>query len=565
MRRSPVTSAALAALVLLPVAGASGVTLAPWAAAAVGALTGAVGAAVAVRGVRRDPPLLALLALLGWGVAVGVGRGVEVAPAGWTLAGGAVAAVGAAAAQRPRGQVGARWGVVLAGTAAALHLVVERLLEGGRPGGPFAQPVLAATLAVLALALLPALPLSAALRACGGVVLLAGVLASGSRAAMLATAVLAAWWGFGRMPRAVRLAMAALGGVAALGLAARVVGDRDPLRWERLRIWGVAVRTAWAEAPWGAGPGGWADVALPHNFPREGELTRWHREPSLAESDFLQLAGSLGVVGVGLGVAVAVLVLPRCTRAGLGVALALGVTSAVNTQLPVPAVAIAAGLALAGTLRRPRHVKLWRATPAQAWAGGAVLAAVAGVALSWPRPGLAVDAQGLAAQAVQLAATDPAAALARAEQAVARRPRWGEGQRLLGSLYLRWGTQRREAALLERAAQAFARARQLNPNDALAAYGEAESAALIGERRRAAALAREAVRLEPNFARAWLLLASLEVAEGQVEGACRAWGRALAARRAAEGTVMISGWEREVARWDRGRAALVSGLCGGEP
>lgn len=552
---------AAALLALTPVVGAAGVTLEPTAAALVGALTGGMAARAAVRGVRRDPALLLLAGLLGWAALLMALRPVDLAPAAWTVAGGVVALVGAAAAQRPRAQAGALLGVVAAGGATAVFLVVERLARGVRPGGPLEHPGLSAALALLALALLPALAAPPLARAVGGAVLLAGIVASGSRAAMLGAVAVALVWGWSRADRQVRAGALALAVISLTGLAARLLTDADPLRWERVRIWQVALRTALVEAPWGAGPAGFADAALPHNFPREGELARFYREPSLAESDLLQLAGSLGLPGVALAAALAVLLLRRSTAAGRGVLAVLAVTSAVTTQLPVPAVAIAAALAVAGTLRRPRATALWRCAPAQAGAGGVCLAVVVGLALSWPRPGITADAETLAAEARRLAGSDPARATVVASEAVRRRSRWGEGHRLLGSLHLARGLERREAALVERAAEAFAAARELNPRDAFAAYGEAECTAILGHRGQARQLARLAVREEPHFARAWLLLAALELGEGRLQPACDALRQAEGGRRAALGVVMISAYERELARWDSARAALVAGAC----
>ncbi len=556
---------ALAALPVVCIAGAAGVTLAPWAAAVAGILLGGVAASTVVRGVRRDPALLAVGGLVGWAVMLAALRPVDAGPAAWTVAGGVAAWVTAAAAQRPRAQRGALWGVALAGVAAAVHLAVERLVEGGRPGGPLEQPALGATLAVLALAVLPALRLPTAAAAVAGAVVLAGIVASGSRAGMLAVVAVAVVWALRWGGPSVRRTAAGVAIIGLIGLSIRVATDPDPLRWERLRIWQVAARTALAEAPWGAGPGGFADAALPHNFPREGELARWYREPSLAESDLLQLGAVLGIPGVVLGATLALLLLARATPAGLGVLAALAVTSAVNTQLPVPAVAVAAALAVAGTQRRTRPVRLWRGTGSQALAGGVALAVVTGLALSWPRPGLLPDAPTLAAEARHLAARDPRAALVQAGEAVRRRPRWGEGRRLLASLYLAQGVERREAALVEQAAEEYAAARAANPTDAFAAYGEAECARLLGQPRRARRVAQEAVRLEPHFARAWVLLAALELEEGRVEGACAAWQRAAQGRRAAEAVAMISPYEVELVRWDPARAALVASACGGGP
>ena len=63
--------------------------------------------------------------------------------------------------------------------------------------------------------------------------------------------------------------------------------------------------------------------------------------------------------------------------------------------------------------------------------------------------------------------------------------------------------------------------------------------------------------------RAWLLLATVGAAEGRLGEGCAAWRRAEAARRAAHGAVLISGYEVELFRWDARRGALLASACGG--
>src|SRR3989304_648807 len=64
----------------------------------------------------------------------------------------------------PRGGGGGRLAAVAAGTSAAAWLIPERLLHAGRPPGPFGNPNLAATPALLALALAPRLRAPVAVR-----------------------------------------------------------------------------------------------------------------------------------------------------------------------------------------------------------------------------------------------------------------------------------------------------------------------------------------------------------------------------------------------------------------
>ncbi len=127
----------------------------------------------------------------------------------------------------------------------------------------------------------------------------AGVVASGSRAALVGVVAVAATWALARRGgRRTRLAAALLVALAVAGFSVRLATDRDPLRYERVRIWAVAVRVAAAEFPLGCGPSGYADAAMAHNFPREGEFARFARLPDVAESDLLQLAATLGLPGV---------------------------------------------------------------------------------------------------------------------------------------------------------------------------------------------------------------------------------------------------------------------------
>ncbi|MCX7895941.1 MAG: hypothetical protein N2447_08340, partial [Thermoanaerobaculum sp.] len=179
----------LVPLALVWLAGANGVFLRPWAAVTTAGVLGFLAWRRLTRGVRVGSPWLCLAGLCAW-----VGVSALLQPVEWTRA-AQLAAMGVAAlmlalvAAHPAGRAGLRVGVVLAGVGAAVWLVVERLAVPGRPAGPFGNPNLAASLSVLGLALLGFH--RARWSAWLVPVLLAGVAASASRAALVAILVLA--------------------------------------------------------------------------------------------------------------------------------------------------------------------------------------------------------------------------------------------------------------------------------------------------------------------------------------------------------------------------------------
>ena len=252
--------------------------------------------------------------------------------------------------------------------------------------------------------------------------------------------------------------------IALVGFTVRLATDRDPLRYERVRIWAVALRVAAAEFPLGCGPSGYADAAMAHNFPREGEFARFARLPDVAESDLLQLAATLGLPGVMLLVGLAWSVvrrLPKADARAWGVLAAAVVTSAFNSQLMVPAVAWTLALAVGSVL--PRVVL--RRERASRWATVAAVAAVAvatGAVLALPDFGAGERARASGGPR-RRGPAHPACrrhALADAEaltwQACAARPRYGRGWRILGSIRLRRAALCGEADVAAAAAEAFA-------------------------------------------------------------------------------------------------------------
>ncbi len=566
----------LAPAVLVPVAAA-------WALAADGPVVRPAVVAVTVAaalalawtsggGALRRGPALWLAALLAWAALDAALRPVAAYDAARALAAGLIALALLLAAARPRAAAWGRLAVVAGGACAAAWMVAERAAAAARPAGPFGNPNGSATAALLALALAPSLRLPLGARVPLMALSAAGVVASGSRGALIGAGVVAVAWGFaGRRRRGLALAAGLVAAAAVVGLAFRFARDRDPLRYERLRIWGVVARVAAAEFPFGCGPGGYADAALAHNFPRDGEFARFARLPDLAESDLLAVPALLGVPGVVLAAGLLASVAAAVRRRGAAawsVAAAVGVTSAVNSQLMVPAVAWMAALALGSVLDRPRPARRAGARRATAAAlSAAAVAAAAVLALPDWGAGPAPERLVEAAEAANRARTTDVAladAEAQAWRACAERPRFARAWKALGNLRLARASVRNEADLAAAAADAFAHARRADPLDVWAAVGEGRALLALGDRPGARDAFNAAVRLEPNCAPAWIELAYLHLAQGEIGAARAALGRAQAIVREARGRSFVTAYERALASPDpaavaRLRAALGEG------
>lgn len=543
--------ALLVPLALLWVAGAAGVFVRPWVAAVTAVVLGFLAWRRMIRGVRVGPALFWLLGLATWLLVAALAQPVAWNRAAQLVAIGFFCVLLAVVAAHPAGRQWLTAGVVAAGVLSGAWLGVEWLAVGGRPAGPFGNPNPAATLAVLALAHGPLL---------GGrlfwvlaPVLLAGVVAAESRAALLAVAGLCGFWLFLKLSRRQRAALGLLGLLAVAGFSWRMFADPDPLRFERVRIWRTALAVAWDFAPWGTGPGGFTEAVLPRNFPREGEFARFHRIPDLAESDLLQVAASLGLPGLLLAgglVASTIRAWQGRRVAGLAPGLAVAVTSSFHSQLLWPVVAFVAVSAgrFSGRFRLQlasghAFLLLW---PLVGWGA---------LALPWPESGLgpAVQHRLAALKGVLARERDPeklAGALVEAEEVVRTLPRSAEALRVLAQVHLGLARATGDATAAEAAATAFRRAQALNPLDVWALLGEAEAWVALAQWERAQSAAIRALQLEPNCVPCSLTLAQAKLFSGDPEAARHALRRALAAQRRARGYPFVSAYEHALATPD---------------
>lgn len=521
----------LAILAGVWVAGADGAYLRPGAAVVtalvvvlLSGLRGSLG------GLAVDAPRLWLGGLVGWTAIAAATMPVACSEAGYLAAVGVVAWLLAMVTSDWRTRAWACGAVTGLGAMSGLFLMVGRWAEGMRSDGLLGNPNLSATVALLGLASVPFVRLPAAARLALGAFSLGGIVASGSRAAMLgAGAMTLAWLLAGARSRWLRRGALAALLVAGIGLAARLATDRDPLRFERLRIWSTAAAVARESLPWGTGPGGFADAAIAHNFPQSNRLARFGLLPTLAESDLLQLLAGLGLPGVLLGGGLAWSLLRRVRGPAAhlaGCVAAVAATSAFHTQLTAPVVAWTATMAIAAALPPARR---WhaRVPPAAALAGGSLLATLLAVALLQPSWWLGGTPGSLLDRATALAAQVPRsdARLADAEvlawRATTVRPRWSEAWSTLGAVRAARVRLRDDQALWAPALAAFRKARECNPLNAFAALEEGRAARASRDYPAARAALQAAVRLEPNLAGAWTELASLALEEGRLGAARR--------------------------------------------
>ncbi len=558
--------ALLVPLAMLWVAGADGVFLRPWTAVVTSVGLGFLAYRRLVGGVRVGPAFLWLASLCLWVLTSAVVQPVAWDRAAQLSAVGIFAAVLALITAHPAGR---RWmtvAVFVAGLGCALWLVTERLAVGGRPGGPFGNPNVAASVVVLAMT--QTVQIKGSRSWAWLPLLLAGVLAATSRAAMLSAMVLLVFW-LGlrwRRPGRVLLALGAI--LAASAFFLRMVLDPDPLRFERVRIWKSALKTAWEFVPWGAGPGGFGEAVLPRNFPREGEFARFHRIPDVAESDLLQLAASLGVPGLLLAGGLSVSTWKAWSgrgRLALSPALALFVTGLFHSQLLWPVLAFVAVSAGRFSGRWRLKMKSTQALlllwPLLGW--GAMV-------LPWPNGGMGTPVHVRVAKLKDALRGEHnseklAGALVEAADLVRQLPRSGEALRVMALVQLRLARATGDASAAQAAATTFRRAQEINPQDVWAFYGEAEARVALGQWEAARGAAIRALALEPNCVPCWLTLAQTQLFLGLPEAAHEAYGKALAAERKARGFPFVSAYERALASPDPLLKARLAAAVGDKP
>lgn len=519
----------LAILAGVWVAGADGAYLRPGAAVAtalaVVLLTGLRGW---LGGLAVDAPRLWLGGLVGWTAIAAVAMPVARSEAAYLVAVGTVAWMLATVASGWRTRAWACGVVAGLGAVAGLFLLVGRWAEGVRSDGLLGNPNLSATVALLGLASAPFVRLPVGARLALGASGVGGIVASGSRAAMLgAGAMTLVWLLVGVRNRPLRRGALVALLVVATGLALRLATDRDPLRFERIRIWSTALAVARESFPWGTGPGGFADAAIAHNFPQSDRPARFGLLPTLAESDLLELLASLGLPGLllGGGLAWSLLRSLRDRAAHLaGCAAAVAVTSAFHSQLMAPVVAWTATLAIAAALPPARRWHL-RVSPLTTLAAGLLVAALLAVALLQPPWWLGGEPGALLDRARAIAVQSPRSDLRLADaeglawRATALRPRWSEAWTTLGVVRATRARLRDDPGLWPPTLAALRQARACNPLNAFAALEEGRAALAARDYPAARAALQAAVGLEPNLASAWTGLASLALEEGRLAAA----------------------------------------------
>lgn len=359
--------------------------------------------ALVLAGLFAAPAVLALASSLVRGVPVARPTFLSL---GWlgphaaTVAGAAALVVGAGAT--PAGRRTATVGLAIAGVLAAAWVIVDRL--GGRPAvGPFGRSGVAGpTLAVLAFAVQGALTgsrVGSVPAAFAQVLVLAGVLATGSRtgvaAAVAGALAVACVRGAGGLRRGAITAL----GVGALGVAALAAGVRPPavggvasldpatvdVRRGLLRTSAALVA---ARPLLGHGLFGFPAGALPFRDLEEARISSGGR-PLAAHNDVAHAAveGGLGSgLALLLGFAGAVAVTARAARRGardgaagtaaFGAACALAVASLAENPLLSAAAAPAALLLVGGACGPARASRPSTSHPWTPW----WLLAVAGVA-----------------------------------------------------------------------------------------------------------------------------------------------------------------------------------------
>lgn len=544
-------------------------------------------ALAAVRGPLAEEWLA--LGVIGWGAVSGaLATGYPLAAkqmiGGWLVAWVVWVAV------RRAGEAWQRSCGLLLVTAAAIAAVVVLAECAGagrlRMGGLFVNPNVAAALLVpavpaIALALVPRRRwLAAAVM----LLVVAGVVGTGSRAGLLALVVVAALLlPRGRL-RTVGVAAAVAG--AALVLAWRFAAAPDALAWHRVAIW----RALWplvASSPiHGVGPGWLEEATGVVRIAHEQELGRWGHVIGSAESTPYGLLVRTGLVGLALAAAAAVAWWRRARGQGSESAMAtsamvagIAVLALFHDVLDVDVVlwwwagllGLAFPVAAAPAPGAPRTVVagprvrlpmalalafalLWSlATPALArflWWGGPSTPALAERAERtepWYSEPVEWRVDELLARP-QWSWAEAAEAISWSRRTVELHPGRARAWSALGDVHARVAAELGPwPDALDGARQGFGRATALEPHLPWYWARWAAFERSVGELEEARRLVGRALDEEPRFVRGWLLEARLALDRGDAPGAARSFERARIA--ALEGRWRpLSDYERDLLR-----------------
>lgn len=201
-----------------------------------------------------------------------------------------------------------RWPVGAAAAAQAGLVLWQRFALGQpRPAGTFLNTNHLAGWLVLALLLVlcgrrredstaaRALALAVAAVSC------LAILVSGSRGALLGLGLALAWWIAARwrgLPRPARTAVLATAALLVMFVGVRQaqrLGEADPFRYQRLRIWKASARVLIDHPWWGTGPGQFSSGAAPYQF-ADGDGPLDHdRGFGITHSDLLRVPCEFGL------------------------------------------------------------------------------------------------------------------------------------------------------------------------------------------------------------------------------------------------------------------------------
>jgi O-antigen ligase len=446
----------------------------------------------------------------------------------------------------------------------------------------------------------------------------AGVLLSGSRGALAGLGVAAIWlvtrW-WKELPRPARTAVVAgfivLGALAGWRQVGRL-GEADPFRYQRVRIWKASAGVFMEDPWWGSGPGQFAVAAKRFQFADDDGPLQYDRRFAIPHSDLLRVPAEFGApaaIVLFTAVGLAVLELRRRRREGalrvahdgaIAALLALAVQGLVDDPSRWPAVYLLACAVLGSLLARSGETVPARRRPATRIVFALLLVLVflvgdaaptlAHLAFSSLPPDPAPETGRRLELALRLNPAHPLHHLRKAEYATGRRFDGGlaayavareSAERALrlqpADATYAWGVARvesracvhlfRDRATRERAAQQYERAQMLAPTDPRISIEAGEFMLDAADPLRARRLAERALRIEPNGVPSRLLLAAALIESGEPGAKPRAAELLREARELAlrwSGTAEQGVYQAELLTLDPRSAARVEALLGAD-